>query len=190
MARQRFAPEHSLAAVARFIPASDSSWDTTRLIDEYKTLRKDWDGEGDDPVSDPERGHIAVRYFAGLTRYDLDAGGVREYIDFEKNPEMWKLRRLTTEQRAEIEHLDSVGLKTRADQIAFMKGVSGVENASGDAGHELSKLLEHGPKPGREALWESKVMDAIGNYSIECLADVAEAVRRFNADLRPHEKKL
>jgi hypothetical protein len=92
MARKR-PPQHRADVAGIYIPRSDSSFDQDRYDREVKRMKE----EGLEINA-----HPIERYYAGKTRYDLDAQGelfgasvcARDYFDASKEPERWTLRRL------------------------------------------------------------------------------------------------
>lgn len=102
MARLR-PPQHAVDLTqVEYIPGDDDSWDHERLEREFASIAD-------------RQAHPFVQYFSGETRYSLDApttftlrtkekGGkvseevvtacARDYVNEEKKPERWKIRRI------------------------------------------------------------------------------------------------
>lgn len=182
MARAIFAPTHDVCAAARFIPEDDTAWDTKRIEAECEAMRKGWDGKGTDPAFDRSTGHVFYRYHQGATRYDLDADGISDYVDFDKKPEIWKMRRLSLEDRAEIRMLVKRDVD-RAMRMAICLGCTGLENPSNEAGKTLATEL------ARDKRDNAAILAAFENYSASALVHVATAIQNLSADLDEREKK-
>lgn len=171
--RQRFAPSHDLLAKARFIPADDGAWDMARIDAECAKLEKK-------AVSD----HPFWRYIFGTTRFDLDADGVRDYLDASKAPETWVLRRLKWEDREQIAHLERMGRHESAMRTAFLRGVDSLENAEGPAGRALIDTLRKYPRD------DQAVIEAVENYAAAVIVEIGGAVMLVSQDLSSEEKKV
>ena len=115
-------PQHSVDAPMRYIDKDDDAWDVERIEKSY------------DDHPDPEQ-HPLVQYWAGLSRYDLDAPGpmmadgevghvgARWFLREGAEPVAWHLRRLKMRELSQC--LDRGG---RAGQeMAFRMGVEGVD---------------------------------------------------------------
>lgn len=97
-------PQHRADAPIVFVHHDDSAWDMERVRAEQAEIR--------DTNGDPTQ-HPVARYLGGYTRYDLDAPGqvlgrpttAREYIDENKQPTRWTLRRLSWREWYEVQPL-------------------------------------------------------------------------------------
>lgn len=175
MARRALAPTHDLCARMRFIPSGDSAWDEERIIRESKAMGKD--------DTDPDKGHPFWRYQAGRTRFDLEADGIRDYIDFAKAPETWLFRRLPWEDRETIAYMQRQGRHESAMRMAFLRGCVGLENPVNESGVRLAKLLAAADRD------EEKILAAVQDYAASAIGEVGEACVRGSQDLTPQEKK-
>lgn len=122
-------PKHRIDAEALYVSAVDTAWDRPRIEAELDELGDQWDT------------HPVVRYFAGKTRYDVDAEGVRSYL----NPGawIWVLRRLSTRDYARLCDMRGRGQHTERFDEAAKLCVLEVRDAGGykvrHAGGELSE---------------------------------------------------
>jgi hypothetical protein len=97
-------PQHRADAKIVYVHPADSSWDEERILREQNEMKKRGEKPSDHPVS---------RYLGGWTRYDLDAPSTldgktvtpREYLDPTRPATEWHLKRLSTQDRCEIENL-------------------------------------------------------------------------------------
>lgn len=165
MARQRFAPTHSLTGTPRYVPAGDSSW-RSKLIP-----------NGDDLE------HPYWLYMLGQTRFDLDDPALVELIDLDAKPETWTLRALKMKDRHHVRFLVRRDLWEEACAYAFVRGVVSAENLEGEAGQKLAKLFE-GKKRDHDA-----IIEAAGDYAGNAIEEVGNAIINLSADLAPREKK-
>lgn len=211
MAR-RTAPQHDITKEGVYVPGSDLAWDKARIDAEVAELR---DGLKPQQVygpkvetwpkipvheDDPARNHTWWRYVQGATRYDLDAEGVGEYLDRTKNPEMWRIRRLSGNDRARVLRMWRGGLSLHDGfVVAFLAGVVGLDGAEGDEGKELARLLEArastGTRKGRkvsdeDVLAAADAFDAVSGLGAgDTVDDVGGAVMSFCSPLSEEEKK-
>ncbi len=137
-----------------------------------------------DPVYDAETGHPFWVYMLGFTRFDLDAGGIGEYLDQSKNPETWSFRRMTIAERSRYEYLERTKTRTEANAYAFVTCVTGLDNPGTAEGQELARLLGMHKRPKNE-----KILQAVEDYAASALDEVGFAAYQASADLLPHEKK-
>lgn len=95
-------PQHRSDAPIIFVHPSDSAWDEPRILAERDKLVE---------LGIEAKHHPVSRYLGGWTRYDLDAEATlfdqavtpRQYLDEEKRPTFWKLRRLSREEWYEVQ---------------------------------------------------------------------------------------
>lgn len=106
-------PMHRADAPGRYIHVSDTAWDMDRILKEAEKLK-----------SLDE--HPVMRYLAGLTRYDLDAEGVRGYLKPGEMPVVFVLRRLKLQEHTDV--LDITAPNARMVRAAQL-GVVRVEGA-------------------------------------------------------------
>lgn len=210
MAR-RTAPQHDITKEGIYVPGSDLAWDKTRIDAEVAELRdglkpqqvygpkvEKWPAV---PVheDDPARQHAFWRYVQGTTRYDLDAEGIGEYLDRSKNPEMWRLRRISGNDRSRVQRLWRGGGHHEGFVVAFLGGAVGLDGAESDEGKELARLLEArastGTRKGRkvtddEVLAAADAFDAASGLGAgDTVDDVGGAVMSFCSPLTEEEKK-
>lgn len=98
-------PQHRADAPGRFIARQDAAWDMDGIA--------------------PSADHPLMRYFAGDTRFDLQA--VRGFLRSDVQPTVFMLRRLTLAEYAAVQ--DIPGLHQRFARAAAI-GVTGVENGA------------------------------------------------------------
>jgi len=140
MARKR-PPQHAVDATPIYVPPDDDAWDTERIEREK--------AEAGDRGLEPD-GHPVEAYWAGDTRYDLEApvswGGLvaapREYLDDTKLPERWILRRLRPRDYARISETYDRGQRAEACYDACVVGIEGVENGPRLRGAKAGRLTE------------------------------------------------
>jgi hypothetical protein len=187
MARTVFAPTHDVCAAARFVPEGDDAWNLELVEKECDEIREavGWTpaSKDPDPAKDRTHGHIYYRYHCGVTRFDLDADGISNYLSFEKKPEIWRLRRLPLAVRAELRLLVRRGEHDRSMYLAFTAGCAGLDNPANEQGQalatELAKAKRH----------PDKILELAENYSTSSIVHVAYAVQELAADLSDQEKK-
>jgi hypothetical protein len=174
-------------AAAQFVPEGDGAWDHERIAEECQAIRREagWDPKSQtpDPATHPETGHIFHRYQNGLTRFDLDADGIRDYLYFDAKPEIWRLRRLTIPEQADVTAQIRGGKPDQGYWLAFVTGCTNLENPSNEAGRKLATELA-ADKRNPEA-----IRAAVEDYAREAPAEVGVAVMLASQDLQPHEKK-
>ena len=177
MARKKFAPSHSITGPMLFIPAGDGAW-----LDEQIDAETHDDKGKALPAQDE---HPFWRYFHGETRYDLDAEGIREYLDPEKDPETWQIKALSMKQRHRVDALLRVGDVEGAQLFAFLRGCEDlIAGASNPAGEALAKALRAKKRK------DENVVAAVEAYAFDVVNDVGSAIIRVSKDLTPQEKKL
>lgn len=127
MARKR-PPQHRADAPGVLILRTDSSFDADRYDREIQRMRD----EGLDLAQ-----HPIERYYAGETRYDLQASDLLfgapvcagDYFRAAEGPERWLLRRLDWEQWHRVFALMQAGQIDQAQLLAARYGVAGVEGS-------------------------------------------------------------
>lgn len=123
---------HRADAPGRYIHASDSAWDMDRVIKEAEAL-----GRLDD--------HPVMRYLAGLTRYDLDAEGVRSYLKPGETPAVFVLRRLKLQEHTDCLDIAAPNARmVRAAQLGVVR-VEGAMLCDKFGREELEQLHEMNP---------------------------------------------
>jgi hypothetical protein len=148
MARRRLGPQHDITGDALFVTSSDTAWDVDRVNAEVTELRKGTKHEPRgvlvplaDDEDDPAHQHVFYRYIAGKTRYDLGAEGIGEYLDHDKRPEIFRIRRMAGRDRARVERLIRAGNAHEGFEWGALRGLFGLENGQG-ASSDLAALLE------------------------------------------------
>lgn len=207
MARQTFSPQHDLTGPAIFVPPGDTAWDKEKIEAEIVQLRID---AGIEPAkaralnvvehdrirynpavvwaddSDPGREHVWVRYMLGETRYDLEAEGIRNYLDETKEPETWHLKPMSSRERAVVNRQEAAGREVEACHMAALVCLTGADNAG-----EVGALLENREgNVGGKPVTDQRIMDALDNLSIDLAHMIGTAARYLSRDLSPQEKKL
>lgn len=199
MARQRFAPRHSLDGPHVFIASDDSAWDSERIERECAEIREaaGWIAPND-PLeamrTDPSRrgpdAHVFWRYWDGLTRFDLSAEGIGDYLDMNKHPEAWVLRPLGLRDVHVARGLDEQGNHKASAAASFLRGCVGLQAPRGEHEVALDALLRaraDGKGPSRPS--EEKVWEAVERIAYEIPEVVGSAVNRLSRDLTEEEKK-
>lgn len=183
----------------QYVPSTDGAWDVERVDAEVARLRVQHDGEqmlahpelpmGAEPSTfDPADHHPFWAYFSGRTRYDLDDPELQPYLRRDLKPEIWRLRRLSFEQREHVAYL------LRKDQVeaayfyAFLHGVLALEGVEDDAGLALAKAIAELPAK-RLHRHEDGLKAAIADYAMSVVQDVGAAVVQASADLTEAEGK-
>lgn len=202
--RQNRAPRHDLTHPSIFVPSADSAWRHDLVNREVEQLRRAWDeqqerrraaavaaGEAPPeqrPFAEDEH-HPFWAYFYGRTRYWIDDPELAPYLDQEARPEMWRIRRLSFEQRRHVEWLQRRDQREEAYWYAFWNGVVALEGVEGDeAGEALAKAIAGLPKV-RQNKHLDGLKEAVAGYAIGVVADVGAAVISASADLTEAEGK-
>lgn len=175
MARKR-PPQHRADIEGIFIPRSDESFDKDRHERELAKLKD----EGLDIHQ-----HPIERYYAGKTRYDLDAPDTlfgqtvcaRDYFDSSKNPEKWTLRRLDWAQWHKVASLIAADDFDQGQLLAARYGVKSIENSPITLKGAEAGCLTH------------EDMQKIHDAEIGLLAGLGFAVWKYSEPLRESEKK-
>lgn len=202
MARKKRAPTHDLTAPMRFVPASDGAWCDDlidREIEQMRTAaeaecqaaaaRAEQEGEPPPELYDENRLHIWQRYQMGDTRFNLDDPDLEPYLNRDKSPEIWTIRRLSFDQRSVCSRLSARGEEEQANWIAFMAGVLALEGVEDDpAGKALAKAIADLPNR-RTSKHERKIKDAIADYAMGVVNDIGVAIRTGSMDLQAAEGK-
>jgi hypothetical protein len=175
--RKLRAPSHDLCARMRYVPAEDSAWRTELIESECSELGVEKYGEN---------GHPFWRYYGGWTRFDLDDPTLAPYLDRDAQPETWKFRRMSLEERGQVAYLLKQGREDEAWRHAFSHGVSGLEHAAGPEGIKLASLLQPGERTEKQ---RQAILKAAEDYSASAVAEVGAACYRGSQDLTPSEKK-
>jgi hypothetical protein len=180
----------------RFVPPDDGAWAHDKINSECEAMIRSAlaalppgataSAKADAEKADthPETGHPYWRFIVGATRFDLTLAELQPYIDFDARPETWSFRRLSLTERDEIGYLIGRGRTSEAFRFAFGKGVTRVENATGEAGEALTAEILKAPRD------EAQLLIAAENYAATCVAEVGAACWRGSQDLTPLEKKL
>ncbi len=127
MARNR-PPQHRADVPGVFIARTDTAFDCDRYDRELARLAE----QGQDAAA-----HPINRYYAGKTRYDLDAVDqlfgeavtAGSYFAATKNPERWLLRRLDWDQWHRVMGLLDQGAFSQGQLLAARYGVAEVQNS-------------------------------------------------------------
>ena len=175
--RRLLAPSHDLCARMRYVPADDSAWRMDLVTEECADL-------GDAKFG--EHGHPFWRYYGGWTRFDLDDPAIVPYLDRDAQPEIWKFRRLSLEERGQVAYLLKLGREDEAWRHAFAHGVVGLENPNGPEGVRLTALLQPGDRTEKQ---RTAIIKAAEDYSASAVTEVGAACFRGSQDLTPSEKK-
>jgi hypothetical protein len=128
-------PRHRVDKQPEYIPIDHPSWDLDRVEEEVADLDHEEQLE-----------HPFFQYHLGRTRYDLDTEDdngktVREYLQSDIKPEVWKLRRLDMQEWYDVRALMAPGHSANAALRACRIGVVEV---SGWDGPELKGLKRKG----------------------------------------------
>lgn len=159
-------PIHSLDRPIEYICDSDSAWDDERIEKEFSVIRND-------PKENINKHPVRV-YFSGTTRYDLDADGVREYVDFDKKPVVFRLRRLSDNAWTEIRNMHGAGKIASAQALAFEYGVVSIDN--------VDFTLE-APQTKHKTLTAQDLKLLRGAFGRSVCDEVGQAVINANQDL-------
>jgi hypothetical protein len=214
--RKNRAPQHDLTKPIRYVPSNDGAWDVVRVDREVAKLRADWEADRDrrlerlradiQGAEEPDEQlleelaaveaealdladhHPFWRYFSGRTRYDIDDPELQSYLRHELEPEIWRLRTLSFEQRERANYLLRKDLIEEGYFYAFLHGVLGLEGVSDEAGGRLAKALAELPAK-RLHKHEGALKEAIAGYAMGVVAEVGSAVVQASADLTSAEGK-
>lgn len=203
MARRRTSPEHDITGESLYVPDDDSAWDHDRIAAEVADLRKGtpFEQQPFEPSSfhllgvgktahDPAIGHPFVRYQKGRSRFDLDAEGIRDYLDESKSPEKWRLRRLKWSARAVVFRLLGEGGDWMP--LAWLQGTHGLENGHEDLARLLAARETKQAIKGKKRIVDNEelVEEAVRLLGYDAIESVASAVVRLSQDLSEEEKKV
>jgi hypothetical protein len=177
--RRRFAPTHDILARMRYVPEDDSAWRRDLIKKECSEIPE---------YLDPEKGHVYWRYFAGMTRYDLDDPQLAPYLDLDAKPETWRFKRLSREIRDDVAFLIRQGRSEPGWALAFSHGVVGLDNPGDENGHALAALLSASAKERTEAQ-RLEILKAAEDYAAGTIYEVGAACFRGSQDLTSPEKK-
>lgn len=161
-------PQHSITAAIRYIPSA--AFDISRVSKERASMPRDGDH------------HPVVLYFAGESRYDLDAPypvgddlvSARDYLLPDHTCPEWELRRLRMAQVARCRDAGGRVGQLEAFRLSFVS-VRGIEGAP-TMGDDQTLT---------EAQAE-KIADVVG---LAALYDVGEAALRASEAPKAAEKK-
>jgi hypothetical protein len=133
-------PLHRIDSTPIYIFEDDDAWEHDRI--------------GEEIGAEVNLDHPLVRYYAGLTRYDLDT--VRDYFDRDKRPAMFVLKRLGVREYARaLDMAANIGDR-EAQLFAAEHGLVRVDNVPALASVELGNR----PRLRRQDM--DAVIDAIG----------------------------
>lgn len=161
-------PQHSITATIRYLPRA--AFDTDRAAEDRKSMPANGDG------------HPVVLYFAGETRYDLDAPAfvgdetrcARDYLMPSHGQPEWEGQRIRI---VDVARCRDVG--GRLGQIeAFSIGLRAVHGLDG------APALESGRRVSERAL--DALVDLVG---LDAICDVGEAFLRASEAPKAAEKK-
>lgn len=202
MARQRFAPSHSCTGPHIFIPLDDSAWDLDRIEREIAEIEAEHKYEPPkdalermqkSPAFRGPHAHVVRRYWSGVTRFDIEAEGIRSYLDFNKRPEQWVLRPLGMRERHTATSMQNSGEWDAANIFGFLSGVGGLQGAADTAAVELDKLLraraDDAPTPKGTRPSDDVVLKAVEKIAYDIPHEVGAAVIRLSRDVSEEEKK-
>ena len=141
MARNR-PPQHRADTPGVFIPRSDSSFDRDRVDRELLAMAEQDIATAAHPIN---------RYYAGETRYDLQATdellgqavAAAAYFDPGKEPERFILRRLDWEQWHRVLGLLEQGQLGQGQLLAARYGVAEVQNSHIKLAGAAAGMLTH-----------------------------------------------
>lgn len=168
-----------------YVPSTDGAWDVARVDEEVADLRRGWPGGPFEPADH----HPFYQYFSGRTRYDLDDEDLQPYLDRSKCPEIWRLRRLSFEQREHVQYLLRKDQLEAAYFYAFLHGVVALEGVEDDAaGSHLAKMIGELPAK-RLHKHEDALKTAIADYAMGVVDEVGAAVVQASMDLTEPEGK-
>ncbi len=171
MGRKRTPPQYAVDARGSYVPAEATAWDNDRIESETAEMTERGEDTADHPVH---------RYYAGKTRFDLDAldtiGGmqcrVREYLN-QDEPEIWCFRRLRADEWPVVQQYVASELHYKAAQTAFRWCFTGVA----------------GCPVALEAPLDSKGLQAVYDLDPEIVRNVGAAALSYSNPLRYEEKK-
>lgn len=200
MARRRFAPSHGFAGPHVFVPLDDSAWDHERIETEIADIEKRHGFASNDvaerfrdsPAYRGNEAHVVRRYWSGATRFDLEAEGVRDYLDLNKRPEQWIIRPLTLRELAAAQVMTSAGSWDAAATSAFLSACIGLEGVTGGREQQLAALLRargEGYAHGGTRPTDDAVLEATQAIAYEIPSEVGNAILRLSQDLSDDEKK-
>lgn len=141
MARKQ-PPQHRADTPGVFIARTDTAFDQDRLDRELARMLE----QGQDPAA-----HPVNRYYAGETRYDLEAVDqlfgeavtAGSYFDASKAPERWVLRRLDWDQWHRVMGLLEQGAFQQGQLLAARYGVAEVQNSTFRLTGAAAGMLTH-----------------------------------------------
>ena len=161
-------PLHRVDAPIQFVHGKDLAWDMDRI-----------NAEIDDPEADGD--HPVTLYFAGETRYDLDAGA-REYFKEGAKPLVFHMRRLPDPDWMQVRDMKARGAFSFANEYALRVGLTAV--VDGDENFPLE-----GPDRKDKRLTEKDVKRLREKFGRQTMNDVGAAVITASDDLFDREKK-
>ncbi len=177
-------PQHRIDHQPIYISREDQSWEIEKVIEEQEEIEKKY---ADDPIDYEapdarekiiDRLHPFEHYYAGLSRYDLDANNLRDYLDKANPPVMFKFRRLTISEYEDVVSTMKNTGQNAGYRNAFQLCIKGIDNANLD--------IKFRPNGGLTAAEMEKLRDVIQlKYIYEC----GEAIVRASGDLTAIEKK-
>lgn len=195
MARQKFAPTHDMCARMRYIPSSDSAWRCELVDREGDEMRKAAIAElGENPPAlelekaqrapyDVETGHPFWRYFAGVTRFDLDDPALQPYLDRDAKPETWCFRRLTLDERDRVAYYERQGKHEQGMALCYAQAVVALENPGSAEGERLADFIAKLPKTGRTATQVDELLRLTEDYAASITSEVGAAAFQGSQDL-------
>lgn len=177
-------PQHRIDATPKLIPRASAAWDHDRIAREKKEL-----GDNADQ-------HPVEQYFAGSTRYDLDASikteaGVctmHDYLTGEpdvvfvlRRPKVRQMGTLYPLCQRDVARDGQISMATYFDVAAI--GLAGIEGADG---------WEYEQTPAGFATEETlqQIYDWDGDGSLGALTQLGGAILELGAPLGRAEKKL
>lgn len=195
-----------------YCPSTDGAWDVGRVDAEVAELRARWEAEHEKRLDaareaqdgstlqlallaavegetfDPSDRHPFWAYFSGRSRYDLDDPELQPYLRRDLEPEIWRLRRLSFEEREHVQYLLRKDQLEAAYFYAFLHGVLALGGVQDDAGTALAKAIADLP-PKRLHRHEGGLREAIAGYAMGVVGDVGSAVVQASMDLTVAEGK-
>lgn len=156
-----------------YIPAMDEAWDWDKHEkEEKKNSKKKKKSQDFDDLLPMDK------YFAGMTRYDISAPGLKDYLDLKKNPAIFRFRRLKFNEHETLKSKEDLGDSREAQRMALMFALEGIDNVDikldglGTKILDIDQVEDLADVIGRETIWE-----------------IGRAIIRASGDLRDWEKK-
>ena len=160
-------PSHRYTHEFIWIAPGDDSWNTDKTNAEEQAIAR---GESEWASV---REHPMTRYWSGESRCDLAT--VKQYLLPDKQPTMFRLRRLPLSQWAAIQQLEERGLNVQARIERVRFGLAGIDNGPNAIGLTPGALADADIAAVKEMLGDT-VFGMLSN-----------AIHACNRDLGPSE---